>query len=354
MKTKQFQEIIENWYALNKRDLPWRDVGNPYLIWVSEIILQQTRINQGHDYYLRFTARFPEVASLAAASEDEVLKEWEGLGYYSRARNLHAAAKSIVAQGGFPTTYEGVRSLKGIGDYTAAAICSFAFGMPVATIDGNVYRVLSRVFGLDAPIDTTQGKREFKKLADSLLDVNHPADYNQALMDFGAMQCCPSSPKCISCPLHEFCVAYNGDVVNLLPVKSKKIASRHRFFIYVLVTKDDSLLIHRRRKGDIWAGLYEPYLLERENADEAAFPDSPFIVECLQTGATLKLLAQDVKHVLTHRVIHADFYTLDIKALPDGESLRLPEDYLFVAYENLNRYAFSVLTTKTAGRLFPF
>ncbi len=354
MKAKQFQEIIESWYASNKRELPWRDVGNPYLIWVSEIILQQTRINQGYDYYLRFTARFPDVAALAAASEDEVLKAWEGLGYYSRARNLHAAAKSIVAHGGFPRTYEEVRSLKGIGDYTAAAICSFAYGMPVATIDGNVYRVLSRVFGIDAPIDTTQGKREFKELADSLLDVERPADYNQALMDFGALQCCPSSPQCISCPFHEFCVAYKGDLIDLLPVKSKKVALKHRFFIYVLITKGGSLLIHRRRKGDIWAGLYEPYLIERERADDTALPDTPFIEYCLQMGASLKLLAQDVKHVLTHRVIHAAFYMLDLPADSSADSSCLPEGYFFVTREDLNRYAFPVLTTKSVGHLFPF
>ncbi len=353
MKTELFQEIIENWYALNKRELPWRDIGDPYLIWISEIILQQTRISQGRDYYLRFTALFPDVATLAAAPEDEVLKAWEGLGYYSRARNLHAAAKSIVAQGKFPDTYEGVRALKGIGDYTAAAICSFAYGMPVATIDGNVYRVLSRVFGIDSPIDTTQGKRRFKQLADSLLDKRHPADYNQALMDFGSLQCCPSSPQCSSCPLHTECIACKGDLTGLLPVKSKKTAIKHRFFTYLFIMKGNSLLIHRRKKGDIWAGLYEPYLIEHPTADGNPFTASPFINECLQKGAALKLLAQDIRHVLTHRIIHARFYMLNLPESLDNDALRLPDGFFFVPRGKLSQYAFPVLVMKAAGDLLP-
>ena len=194
------------WYQQNKRDLPWRHTRDPYLIWLSEIILQQTRVAQGLSYYMRFTERFPTPAMLAEADEDEVLKYWQGLGYYSRARNLHAAAKSM--QGVFPSTYEGVRALKGVGDYTAAAICSFAYKMPYAVLDGNVYRVLSRIFEIQTPIDSPAGKKEFSALAQKLLDKTHPDDYNQAIMDFGATVCTPVSPQCLLCPLADRCQAH--------------------------------------------------------------------------------------------------------------------------------------------------
>ena len=200
-----FSKTLLDWYAENKRDLPWRNTTDPYLIWISEIILQQTRVAQGYEYFLRFIKRFPDVASLAAASEDEVMKYWQGLGYYSRARNLHAAAQSM--KGVFPKTYAEVRALKGVGDYTAAAICSFAYDMPYAVVDGNVYRVLSRYFGIDIPIDSTEGKKTFTTLAEEMLDKSRPADYNQAIMDFGAVRCTPQSPDCLFCPLSGSCQA---------------------------------------------------------------------------------------------------------------------------------------------------
>ena len=203
----RFAEKLITWYEVNQRNLPWRETKDPYKIWISEIILQQTRVAQGYDYYCRFIQRFPDVFSLAEADEDEVMKYWQGLGYYSRARNLHAAARSIAGMGKFPETYEEVRKLKGVGDYTAAAICSFAYDLPCAVVDGNVYRVLSRWMGIDEPIDSTKGKKLFAGLADELLDKKRPALYNQAIMDFGAIQCVPSSPSCLFCPLNDSCVA---------------------------------------------------------------------------------------------------------------------------------------------------
>ncbi len=245
MQSGIFRKLLLHWYSLHKRELPWRDICDPYRIWISEIILQQTRIAQGLDYYERFLKRFPDVLSLAAAAEDEVLKLWEGLGYYSRARNLHAAAREIALAGAFPTSYEGVRALKGVGDYTAAAICSFAYHQQVATVDGNVYRVLSRIFGIEVPIDTTAGKRHFKELAQQLLDPERPADFNQALMDFGSLQCTPTSPLCDDCPFRPHCVAGRSNSWQLFPVKSKRTAQQHFYFTYVLITHFGRLLIHR-------------------------------------------------------------------------------------------------------------
>ena len=213
----EFSLTLLNWFRENGRDLPWRQTKDAYAIWLSEIILQQTQVKQGWAYWERFTHRWPTVELLAAASEDEVLREWQGLGYYSRARNLHFAARQIVEMGGFPTTLEGIKSLKGVGDYTAAAIGSIAFGLPAAVVDGNVYRVLSRHFGISTPINSTEGKKEFALLAQSLLPKDSSA-YNQAIMDFGAIQCTPSSPNCSSCPLIESCIAFREGRVNELPV----------------------------------------------------------------------------------------------------------------------------------------
>ena len=205
--THPFSRALLDWYAEHGRELPWRETADPYRIWISEIILQQTRVAQGYDYYLRFVERFPTVETLAAATEDEVLHRWEGLGYYSRARNLHAAAQQIVALGAFPRDYAGVRALKGVGDYTAAAICSFSYGLPTAVVDGNVYRVLARYFAIDTPIDVAAGKKEFAQLAASLLVPERAADYNQAIMDFGSVPCTPRAPRCLVCPLVESCAA---------------------------------------------------------------------------------------------------------------------------------------------------
>ena len=240
-----FTTTILQWFRENGRDLPWRETRDPYAIWLSEIILQQTRIEQGRPYWERFMRRWPTVQDLAAASEDEVLREWQGLGYYSRARNLYAAAKQIVDRGGFPSTLAEIRTLKGVGDYTAAAIGSFAFGLPAAVVDGNVYRVLARHYGIATPINTTEGKKEFSALAQSLLPQSSSlslqpsalssltSDYNQGLMDFGATFCTPQSPQCPQCPLQETCVAFREGRVSELPVKQRTLKVKERHFSYI-------------------------------------------------------------------------------------------------------------------------
>ena len=335
------------WFRENGRDLPWRQTRDPYAIWLSEIILQQTQVKQGWDYWERFMHRWPTVEALAAATEDEVLREWQGLGYYSRARNLHYAAKQIVAIGHFPDTLDEIRKLKGVGDYTAAAIGSIAFGLPAAVVDGNVYRVLARHFGIDTPINTTEGKKTFTALAQSLLPSDNyqlsarPKDacyqrdarifnyqlpqvaaYNQAIMDFGAIQCTPSSPRCQSCPLMETCVAFRSNLVSDLPVKQKTFKVRERHLIYIYIRCNGMTAIHRRGPGDIWQGLYEPWL-----------------VDTTPVGAVL--IKQNVKHVLTHRILLADFYLLEVSEKPS-----LPPDYIWIPESDLDSYAVPRLIEK--------
>lgn len=312
-----FSTTLLNWFALNGRDLPWRHTKDAYAIWLSEVILQQTRIQQGMDYWLRFVRRWPRVEDLAAATEDEVLREWQGLGYYSRARNLHAAAQQIKANGSFPNTLDGIKKLKGVGDYTAAAIGSIAFGLPAAVVDGNVYRVLARHYGIDTPINTTQGKRLFTELAQSLLPVDQPASFNQAMMDFGAIQCTPTSPKCVLCPLQESCEAFRSGRVGELPVKEKKLTIQTRRFTYMYIRCQGKTAIRKRAAGDIWQGLWEPVLAEGCG---------------MLAGA--KLLRKDVKHVLTHRILLADFYLLETEAFP-----ALPEGYIWIDETELDKYA---------------
>lgn len=371
----EFANTIISWFRENGRVLPWRETRDPYAIWLSEIILQQTRIAQGWEYWERFMAQYPTVQDLAAAHEDEVLKLWQGLGYYSRARNLHTAAKQIVALGHFPDTLEGIKQLKGVGDYTAAAIGSFAFDIPAAVVDGNVYRVLARYFGIDTPINSTQGKKEFAALAQSLLpsskasvslssfspasdfqsSLSLVAAYNQAMMDFGAIQCTPQSPKCLLCPLAETCEAMRTNRVAELPVKQKtmKVKTRHLSYIYIRCKGETA--IHRRGEGDIWQGLWEPFNAS-DIAEACASPSSaqaslsstktspssaklsPFKSELaaslhLSNVDGLQLLAQDVKHVLTHRILLADFYLLETEARP-----QLPDDYIWIKEEEIEDY----------------
>ena len=342
-----FAQILLQWFRENGRDLPWRQTRDPYAIWLSEIILQQTQVKQGWDYWERFMHRWPTVEALAAATEDEVLREWQGLGYYSRARNLHYAAKQIVALGHFPDTLDEIRKLKGVGDYTSAAIGSIAFGLPAAVVDGNVYRVLARHFGIDTPINTTEGKKTFTALAQSLLPSDNyqlsarPKDacyqrdarifnyqlpqvaaYNQAIMDFGAIQCTPSSPRCQSCPLMETCVAFRSNLVSDLPVKQKTLKVRERHLIYIYIRYNGQTAIHRRGPGDIWQGLYEPWL-----------------VDTVPAGAVL--IKQNVKHVLTHRILLADFYLLEVSEKPS-----LPPDYIWIPEADLDSYAVPRLIEK--------
>lgn len=315
-----------DWYAENKRELPWRETADPYLIWISEIILQQTRVAQGYDYFLRFVHRFPDVATLAAASEEEVMKYWQGLGYYSRARNLHAAAKSM--NGVFPKTYREVRALKGVGDYTAAAICSIAYNMPYAVVDGNVYRVLSRYFGIDTPIDSTEGKKVFAALAEEMLDKSSPATYNQAIMDFGAIQCTPQSPACMFCPLADSCAALAAGKVSKLPVKAHKTKTSNRYFNYIYVRMGACTFIHKRTEDDIWKNLFELPLIESDREwTEEEFLQSPAFRSLIAAGETpvVRAVVRNVKHVLSHRIIYASFYEVE-----------LPEDSRsFSAYQRI-------------------
>lgn len=369
-----FSNTILSWFRENGRELPWRETKNPYAIWLSEIILQQTRIAQGWEYWERFMAQYPTVEDLAAAHEDEVLKLWQGLGYYSRARNLHAAAKQIVALGHFPDTLEGIKQLKGVGDYTAAAIGSFAFDIPAAVVDGNVYRVLARYFGIDTPINSTQGKKEFAALAQSLLPSSKASDflslssasdslsssspvaaYNQAMMDFGAIQCTPQSPKCLLCPLAETCEAMRSNRIAELPVKQKTLKVKTRHLSYIYIRCNGMTAIHRRGEGDIWQGLWEPFNasdITEATASIASAQASPSSAKFSPSSAKLspfkselaaslhlsnvdglQLLAQDVKHVLTHRILLADFYLLETDAHP-----QLPDDYIWIKEEKIEDY----------------
>ncbi len=328
-----FTSDLLRWYAENRRELPWRDTTDPYLIWLSEVILQQTRIQQGWAYWERFVERWHTVEELAAASEDEVLRLWQGLGYYSRARNLHAAAKQIVQMGGFPRTYEGIRSLKGVGDYTAAAIASFAFGLPHAVVDGNVYRVLARHFGIDTPINTTEGKKLFTALANELLPADQPAAFNQAMMDFGAIQCTSQSPRCVLCPLTTTCDALRTGRIDLLPVKEKKLTIKTRHFAYLYIRYNATTAFHRRSAGDIWQGLWEPLLFESDASASTTSMLHDFIHRSGVEG-TLTLLKSQVKHVLTHRILLADFYLWEVPSPPS-----LPPTYEWLPESSLDDHA---------------
>lgn len=308
---KEFARLLIEWYHEHKRDLPWRNTNDPYLIWISEIILQQTRVAQGYAYYQRFIERFPNLESLAAAEENEVLKYWQGLGYYSRARNLHQAAISV--NGVFPVRYEDILKLKGVGIYTAAAICSFAYNQPHAVVDGNVYRVLSRFFGINEPIDSGKGKKIFASLAHDLLDKVQPALYNQAIMDFGALQCTPLSPDCTVCPFKNRCFAFNHNMVSSLPIKQNKTKTSERFFYYLLIRDNGNIYLNKRTENDIWKNLYELPLIESNTA--LAVDDfirkQEFASIFKEDSVVNVRLLNKTKHVLSHRIIYADFYELE-------------------------------------------
>jgi A/G-specific adenine glycosylase len=309
-----FSKNIIRWYNTHKRDLPWRETSDPYLVWLSEVILQQTRVEQGLPYFHRFVDAFPTVDELAAASEDEVLKHWQGLGYYSRARNLHHAAKEISSRwkGKFPSDYKDILSLKGIGTYTAAAIASFSFNLPHPVIDGNVYRLLSRYFGISSPIDSTNGRKEFSELAHRLIDLEQPAIYNQAIMEFGSLQCKPSSPDCGSCPLMHSCVAFKKGLTGSLPVKSKKMKPSDRYFNYLVILDSENILLNRRVKQDIWKNMYDFPLVESSselNTTQLLQQDG---FRDIFTADSFSFEGQPVrlKHQLTHQTIHASFFRM--------------------------------------------
>ena len=330
-----FSKILIDWYSEHKRELPWRESTDPYIIWISEIILQQTRVVQGYDYFMRFINRFPDVKTLAEAEEDEVMKYWQGLGYYSRARNLHTAARSM--NGAFPKTYPEVLALKGVGEYTAAAICSFAYDMPYAVVDGNVYRVLSRYLGIETPIDSTEGKKLFSVLAGEMMDKSRPAVYNQAIMDFGALQCTPQTPVCLFCPLADSCIALSKGLVMKLPVKQHKTKTTNRYLNYVYAHTNTYTFINKRTGDDIWKNLFELPLIETvESVTEEEFLALPDFTKLFASGETpvVHSVCRDVKHVLSHRVLYVNFYEVS-----------LPEDTLSfssfqkVRTEELGQYA---------------
>lgn len=340
-----FSQPIYQWYSIYKRTLPWRDTRDPYLIWISEVILQQTRVAQGMPYYYRFAERFPDAKALAEAPEDELMKLWEGLGYYSRARNLHFAAKSILKnyKGKFPADYESIRKLKGVGDYTAAAIASIAFGLPYAVVDGNVIRVLSRYFGIFTSAHTTEGKRMFMNLARQMLLVNNPGMHNQALMEFGALICTPKKPDCTNCPINQSCSALLNGNIEDLPVKQKSIKKTIRYFLFVLMESSSQILIEKRIHSDIWRNLFQLPLIECDQLiDDPEILMRPYITAILNiNGNQLSDISPVYMHKLTHRTILARFIRIHCTDL----SL-IDEKLIRVNKEEIYKFAFPVLIKK--------
>lgn len=341
-KKQFFTKNLMNWFSTNHRPLPWKGEKNPYIIWLSEIILQQTRVEQGLPYFERFVSAYPKVEDLAKAPEDEVMKLWEGLGYYSRARNLHFTAKYIADhyKGVFPTTYKEILKLKGVGPYTAAAISSFAYDLPQAVVDGNVFRVLSRFFGIKTPIDTTKGKKEFNQLAQELLDESEPANYNQAIMDFGATQCVPKSPKCSNCPLQKKCVALQKDQISTLPIKSKTLLKKERYFQYLVLNyPGKEMVLQKRVKKDIWQNLYQFPLVE---TDKVSISKKELLQndECKkllgEADFQIKKVSKPFKQILTHRKIIATFWEIELKMTPP----QIKPPYVLTNQENLTKFAF--------------
>lgn len=330
MNNKLHEKLID-WYELNGRTLPWRETRDPYCIWISEIILQQTRVDQGISYYYRFIDRFPDVESLATASEQEVLRLWQGLGYYSRARNLHKAAQQIVQSGhnwtdiaqNQATLFHFLISLPGVGEYTAGAIASFAYNLPYPALDGNVYRVLSRLFDCDIAFDTTQGKKHFRQLAEQLLDRTRPRLFNSAIIELGALHCVPNAPDCHSCPLQTWCKAFENNTVDLLPVRKPRPKVRDRYFEYhIYLTPDWHTLLHRRTANDIWKHLYEFPL--NEYAD--GFPATD--IQCIGT----------YRHILSHQRIHTRFLLHQVATLPNIA------ECITISLNDLDTYPVSRLT----------
>ena len=325
------QDTLINWFSSNRRDLPWRHNPTPYQVWLSEVILQQTRVNQGMDYYLRFIERWPTVTDLANASEAEVLKMWQGLGYYSRARNLHHCAQQVVTEygGQFPADYEKLKWLKGIGDYTAAAIASIAFNLPHAVVDGNVYRVLSRLYDIDTPININEGQRLFAQLADDLLNREQPGLHNQALMEFGALHCTPKSPNCLLCPMQAQRLALEQQTVMQRPVKLQKVKVTTRYFNYLIIRTNDSVYLHKRSDNDIWKNLYDFPCIESEQTMSVEEVVATEKFKQLLDGEpfTIEKVSPIFTHKLTHRTILAQF--IEIKL--EKKLLRIETKDLFLA-----------------------
>ncbi len=317
MGKRYFSNKIVKWYSDNLRPLPWRETTDPYKIWLSEVILQQTRVAQGLPYYQQFVSRYPSVEHLARASEQEVLRLWQGLGYYSRARNLHQCAKLVAGQynGRFPTSAQGLEALPGIGHYTAAAIASISFGERVAVLDGNVYRVLARVFGIDTSVNTPQGLKVFSTLANELVPKANPAVHNQAVMEFGALFCTPRNPRCDDCPLQRSCIAFQRNMVELLPVKRAKKKSRNRYFFYVVLEKNNAFLMRKRQEKDIWQGLFDFPLVERSRPVQPHTLIEEGELKKWSAKADVVKISPEYKHVLTHQTIYCRFIHVKAKSI---------------------------------------
>ena len=338
-----FEEEITRWYKLNKRDLPWRKTKDPYLIWLSEIILQQTRVNQGLSYYEKFSEKYPTVQDLANEKEDEVLKLWQGLGYYSRARNMHFTAKYIVENlnGKFPSSYDEILKLKGVGEYTAAAVASFSFDEKKAVLDGNVFRLLSRYFGIHLPIDSSAGKKEFKSLANDLILEKEPGTYNQAIMEYGALVCTPKVPSCKSCRLSINCEALSKNEVDILPLKSKKINKRDRFFNFLVITDGESAYLQQRLEKDIWIRLFQFPLLETEQ-EISSIENNPLI-----DSKHYLVNVSDHKHLLSHQTIYAKFWLFKSEtALPKNSKFKI------VSISEIHNYAVPKLIENYLNEFF--
>lgn len=319
MEVRYFSKIIVEWYEMNKRSLPWRSTKDPYKVWLSEIILQQTRVSQGLPYYKKFITEFPTVNSLAVAPVQNVLRLWQGLGYYTRARNLHTCAKEIVKnfEGKFPKTSEELKQLPGIGDYTAAAIASISYNEPVAVVDGNVFRVLSRVFGIDTPINSTHGRNQFIALANSLISKSQPAIHNQAIMEFGALYCTPKNPPCDACVFQSKCVAKKHNLQSLLPIKIPKKKIRRRYFYYFVIRHNDSVMMNHRKESDIWKGLYDFFLVEKNRASkpEKLMTADLFLKKLKPITSDIKY-SKMYKHMLSHQTIISRFTLITLSKKP--------------------------------------
>jgi A/G-specific adenine glycosylase len=334
---------LAEWYEEHRRELPWRNTSNPYYIWLSEVILQQTRVDQGMAYYLRFIERFKTVEDLAAAREEDVLHLWQGLGYYSRARNLHAAAKSIVEnyRGIFPAEYKAIISLKGVGDYTAAAIASIAFGLPHAAVDGNVNRVLSRIFAVPEPVDQPKGKQLITEIAATLLDIGNPGRHNQALMELGALICLPRNPNCSNCPMHMFCNALKEKKQTIFPIKSIKTKIRERYFTYfIYLNNTGETLLQKRTEHDIWQGLFEFPMIESSTVQE--HKALQMVQPSIQTEVSRVFI-----HLLSHQKLHIQFVIQETDELPMD---KWPFALKWKAFE-LNKIAFPRAITRFLERL---
>ncbi|WP_342265391.1 A/G-specific adenine glycosylase [Cardinium endosymbiont of Philonthus spinipes] len=329
-----FRKLLLAWYASHQRSLPWRFTKDPYKIWLSEIILQQTRVAQGLPYYERFIAKYPSVTALASATEQEVLRLWQGLGYYSRARNLHHCAQTIVAQhnGFFPTSYQALRMLKGIGPYTAAAIAAVAFKEVVAAVDGNVYRVLARIFGLTYDVGTSQGRKQMHQFATLLVDHLQPDTYSQAIMDFGALQCTPASPCCATCIFKNYCIAFYTDRQKVLPVKSNKLHKRIRYFDYFILTYGDVIYMKKRIKSDIWKGMYDFYLLENEQRLVVNQMNDPLFCLAQKHHLPVVTFEKEERHLLTHQKLLVKFHKIEVTSAFLQEANHLFNQFSLVSF----------------------